>query len=161
MEKEFDAELKKIENRKATGLNEIPPEVWKTRKFDGILLWLYNTVHELNIKEKWTKSCTLCFPKKGDFRITKNYRGITLMTLATNVYNVLFLNCLQQEIEKILSKNQNSFQRNYSTISQILIIQWLIKGIQVKILKAKLLFIDFSKAFDSIHRGKIEQILLA
>ena len=29
--------LRKILNRKAAGLDEIPPEVWKTRKFDDIL----------------------------------------------------------------------------------------------------------------------------
>ena len=30
-----------------------------------------------------------------------------------------------------------------------------------KTLQATILFIDFTKAFDSIHRGKMEQILLA
>ena len=30
--------LKRIKNRKAAGLDEIPPEVWKTRQFDDILL---------------------------------------------------------------------------------------------------------------------------
>ena len=30
-----------------------------------------------------------------------------------------------------------------------------------KTLEATLLFIDFSKAFDSIHRGKMEHMLLA
>ena len=35
---ELDPVLRKIKNRKATGLNEIPTEVWETRKFDDILL---------------------------------------------------------------------------------------------------------------------------
>ena len=35
---ELYAALKKIKNRKAAGLNEISPEVWKTRKCDDILL---------------------------------------------------------------------------------------------------------------------------
>ena len=29
--------LRKIKNRKAAGLDEIPPEVWKTKQFDDIL----------------------------------------------------------------------------------------------------------------------------
>ena len=29
--------LRKIKNRKAAGLYEIPPEVWKTKEFDDIL----------------------------------------------------------------------------------------------------------------------------
>ena len=35
---ELDSVLRKIENRKAAGLDEIPPEVWKTRQFNKILL---------------------------------------------------------------------------------------------------------------------------
>ena len=31
---ELDSVLRKIKNRKAAGLDEIPPEVWKTRQFD-------------------------------------------------------------------------------------------------------------------------------
>ena len=38
--------LKKNESRKAAGLNEIPLELWKTRKFDSVFLWLYNTVYK-------------------------------------------------------------------------------------------------------------------
>ena len=30
--------INKIKNREAAGLDEIPPEVWKTKQFDGILL---------------------------------------------------------------------------------------------------------------------------
>ena len=36
----------------------------------------------------------------------------------------------------------------------------IVKGIRAKKLEATILF-DFAKAFDSIHRGKMEQILLA
>ena len=34
---ELDSVLKKDKNRKTAGLDEIPPEVWKTRQFDDIL----------------------------------------------------------------------------------------------------------------------------
>ena len=51
--------------------------------------------------------------------------------------------------------------RNRSTTSQILTIRTIPEGVRAKNLQATLLFVDFTKAFDSIHRGKIEQILLA
>ena len=35
---ELNSVLRKIKNRKAAGLDEIPPEVWKTRQFDDILV---------------------------------------------------------------------------------------------------------------------------
>ena len=50
---------------------------------------------------------------------------------------------------------------NRSTTSQILTIRRIIEGVQAKNLPATLLFVDFTKAFDSIHRGKMEQILIA
>ena len=40
-------------------------------------------------------------------------------------------------------------------------IRWILEGVRAKNLQATLLFVDFTKAFDSIHRGKIEQILQA
>ena len=33
-QEELDVVLTKIKNKKAAGLDEIPPEVWKTRKFN-------------------------------------------------------------------------------------------------------------------------------
>ena len=75
---ELDSVLRKIKNRKAAGLDEIPPEVWKTRQFDDILLRQCNAVYNQNRIERWMKGCILHFPKKDDLGLAKNYRGITL-----------------------------------------------------------------------------------
>ena len=64
-------------------------------------------------------------------------------------------------MDYILSKNQNGFRRNRSTTSQILTIRRILEGVREKHIQAKLLFVGFTKAFDSIHRGKMEQILQA
>ena len=37
-QEELNISLTKIKNRKAIGLNEIPPEVWKTRNFDDFII---------------------------------------------------------------------------------------------------------------------------
>ena len=110
--------------------------------------------------ERWTKGCILLFPKDGDLGIVKNFRGIILISMVAKVYNALLLNCIEPEIEKILTKNQNGFWRTRSTISQILTIHRIIGVCAIKPV-VTLLFIDFSKVFDSIHREKIEQILVA
>ena len=51
---ELDSVLRKIKNRKAAGLDEIPPEVWKTRQFDDILLRHCNAVYNQNPIDRWT-----------------------------------------------------------------------------------------------------------
>ena len=109
-----------------------------------------------NTIKKWKKGCISLFSKKGDRRITKNYRGITFTSTAAKVYNALLLNHSKPEIEKILGKNQNVFRINRFTISQIRTIHRITEGIDAKNLEATLLSVDFSKAFDSLLRGKMK-----
>ena len=107
------------------------------------------------------KGCIPPFPKKGDLGLAKNYRGITLTSIAAKIYNALLLNRIEPKIDNMLRKNQNGFQRNRSPTSQILTIRRILEGVRAKNLQATLIFVGFTKAFDSIHRGKMEQILLA
>ena len=107
------------------------------------------------------KGSILPFPKKGDLGLAKNYRGITLTSIAAKIYNALQRNRIEPKIDNILRKNQNGFQRNRSTTSQILTIRRILEGVRAKNLQSTILFVDFTKAFDSIHRGKMEQILPA
>ena len=118
-----------------------------------------NDIYNQNTIDRWTKGCILPFLKKGDLRIAKNYQGITLTSIVAKIYNVLLCNQIKPKIEKILRMNQNGLQRNRLT-SQILTIRWIL-GVHAKNLKVTLLLEDFSKALDSIHWGKMEQILLA
>ena len=148
----LDSVLRKIKNRKAAGLDEIPPEVWKTRQFDDILLRHCNAVYNQNPIDRRMKGCILPFPKKGDFGLAKNYRGITLTSIAAKIYNALLRNRIEPKIDHILRKNQNGFRRNRSMTSQILTIRRILESVRAKNLQATLLFVDFTKAFDSIHR---------
>ena len=159
-QEELDSVLRKIKNRKVTGLDEIPP-VWKTRQFDDILLRHCNAVYNPNPIDRWMKGYVLTFLKKGDRRLAKNYRGITVTSIAAKIYNVRLRNGIEPKIDNIFRKNQNGFRRNRSTTSQILTIRRILDGVRAKNLQATLLFVDFTKASDSIHRGKMEQILLA
>ena len=60
-----------MKNRKAAGLDEIPPDVWKTRQFDDILLRHCNAVYNQNTIDRWTKGLILPFPKIPDLGLSK------------------------------------------------------------------------------------------
>ena len=100
------------------------------------------------------------FPKKGYLGLAKNYRGITLTSIAAKIYNALQPNRIEPKIENILMNNQNGFRRKRSPTSQILPIRRILEGVRAKNIPATILFVDFTKAFTSIHRGKMEQIWL-
>ena len=106
------------------------------------------------------KGCIHPFPKKGNLVLAKNYQGITLTSIAAKIYNALLCNHIEPKIDHILKKKQNVFRRNRSTTSQILTTRRILEGVRAKNLQVTKFF-DFTKAFDSIHRGKMEQILLA
>ena len=72
-------------------------------------------------------------------------------------YNALLCNHIEPNI---LRKNHNGFWRNRSTTSQILTIRQILEGVCAKNLEATIFFVNFTKAFDSIQRGKMKQILL-
>ena len=119
-----------------------------------------NAVYNQNPIVRWMKGCILPLPKKGDLGLAKNYRSVTLTSVAAKIYNALLRNCVEPKIENILMKNLNGFRSNRSTASQIFdnpSNSWMCMR---KTLEATISFVDFTKSFDSIHRGKMEQILL-
>ena len=153
--------LRKIKNRKAAELDERLKEVWKTRKFDDLLLIFCNAVNKQNTKKSWIKVCVLPYPKKVDLGITKKLRNIIHSSIVAKVYDALLRNHIEPEIEKVLRKKQNGFWRKRFTKWQILTIRRIIDGSRATNLQATLLFVDFSKDFDFIHIEKMEEILLA
>ena len=99
-QEELVSVLRKIKNRKAAELDEILPEVWKTREFDDILLRHCNAVYNQHTINRWTKGSILPFPKKGDLGIAKKYRGVTLTSIAAKIYNALQCSRIEPKIEK-------------------------------------------------------------
>ena len=151
-QEELDSVLRKMKDRNAAELDEIPPEVCKTRKFDDILPRHCNGGYNQNPINKYTKGCILPLPKKGDLALAKNYRGITLTSIAAKVYIALRRNRIEPKIDSILRKNHNGFDRNRSTTSQIFTIRRILEDVHAKNLQATILFVVFTKAFDSIYR---------
>ena len=68
------------------------------------------------------------------------------------------INRIQPKIEAVLRSNQNSFSKNRSTVGQILTIRRITEEVRATDLEAVILFVDFSKAFDSANQGKMTEI---
>ena len=106
------------------------------------------------------KAVSFLSPRKVTSELPR-ITGVTLTSITAKIYNTLLLNRIEPEIEKIFWKNENDFRRNRSLTSKSLTIHRILEGVRAKDLEATLWFEDFSKAFDSIHRGRMGQIILA
>ena len=157
---ELSAVVKQLKSSKAFGPDNIPALLWKDPHFSTILLNLCNhTFSTLTPPKIWRTSQIIPVPKKGDLSLANNYRGISLMSIAAKIYNKLLLNRLIPVVEPILRKNQNGFRRGRSTLSQILCLRRLIEESNMSKIDLALVFVDFSKAFDSVDRSKMFEIL--
>ena len=147
---------------KAAGPDDIPPEVFKSCDFDEICLDFCNKALMENDKpDMWSYMNIIPVPKSGDLSNTNNYRGISLICIIAKIYNRLILNRIRSAIDPKLRYNQNGFRPNRTTVAQILALRRIIEGVKANNLPAIITFIDFKKAFDSIHRGKMLRILKA
>ena len=104
----------------------------------------------------------LCrYQRRGDLGITDNYRGISLTVTAAKIYKKILLDRIRPYMDPLLMENQNGFRSGRSTSSQILTLRRLMERKKGKQLPAVLTCVDFSKAFDSINRGKLMEIFKA
>ena len=81
--------------------------------------------------------------------------------MVAKVYNRMILNRIRPKLDPWLRINQNGFREKRTTTSQVLALRCIIKGVKRKHLPAVMTFIDFKKAFNSIHCGKLMKILRA
>ena len=159
---EYRRVKKSLQCGKAAGPDNIPPEVLKSCDFDEICLKFCNRALIENDKpDLWSYMNIIPVPKSGDLSNTNNYRGISLMCIIAKMYNRLILNRIRSVINPKLRRNQNGFRPNRTTVAQILALRRIIEGVKANHLPAIMTFIDFKKAFDSIHREKMIRILKA
>ena len=81
------------------------------------------------------------------------------ITIMAKTYNRMILNEIRPVLDPLLIQNQNEFRRKRKTVGQILAIRRILEGIKDKNLTTIFTFIDFKKAFDSIHRGNMAKVL--
>ena len=159
---EFRKVKSSLQLGKAAGPDDIPPEVFKSCNFDEICLKFCNaTLMENDKPDLWSLMNVIPVPKSGDLSNTNNYRGISLMCILAKIFNKMILNRIRTVINPRLRMNQNGFRPDRTTVAQILTLRRVIEEVKANNLPAIVSFIDFKKAFYSIHRAKMIRILKA
>lgn len=144
------------------GADGLRPEVLRRggRELDNLILELCNkALRDGNTPTQWSEMNIVPVPMSGPLNKVENYRGISMCPIITKILNKLILFRMRPAIEPILRKNQNGFRPERGTVAHILALRRILEGIRDKKLPATLVFVDFSKAFDSIDRDNMFAIL--
>ncbi|XP_072037323.1 uncharacterized protein [Amphiura filiformis] len=147
---------------KSSGEDGITPEVLKRCDLDDLVLGFCNdALLKERMPDQWSILNIIPIPKSGDLSQGGNYCGISLSSIVAKTFNRLILNRIRLKVDVLLRNNQNGFRVGRTTVSHILALRRILEGVKAKNLPAIITFIDFRKAFDTIHRGKMLQILRA
>ena len=154
--------IKSTKSGKAAGHDSVVVELLKTdlEERPKELTKLFNKVKEEGVAPKrWSKGLIVKVPKKGNLRECTNWRGITLLPVISKIFGRVLISRIKKGVDNILRKEQAGFRENRSTIEQIFTLRNIL--VQVNEWNATLYthFIDFEKAFDSIHRESLWNIM--
>uniref|UniRef100_H3B4N3 Reverse transcriptase domain-containing protein n=1 Tax=Latimeria chalumnae TaxID=7897 RepID=H3B4N3_LATCH len=160
-EREIVQAIKKIKNGKASDENKITVEMIKAGMDTSvtILTNLFNKVwKEEKIPEDWKHGIIVKLPKKGDLSDCNNWWDITLLSTPGKIFSRILLERMKISAEKTIREEQAGFRENRSCMDNI-----VIRNIAKQCLEwnttAYFNFIDFEKAFDSLHRESLWKIL--
>jgi len=120
---EFAAALRRLKQRKSSGLDSIFPE-FILHAESALKSWscdfLNSSMHQLKIPKTWRKAQVVAIPKPekplGD---TKSYHPIPLLCVPFKNLERLIYACVETIIDPLLPHEQVGFQHRKSTVEQV------------------------------------------
>ena len=150
--------LSQLDPNKASGPDNIHSWVLKScvLALTEPLTSLFSTsLVSSSIPKEWKFHKIIPVPKKGDLSDVKNYRPISLLSCLSKVLERIIYDQILPFIRPKLSPKQYGFLKNRSCLSQLLIsYSDILNSIENKNC-ADTIYLDFSKAFDSVPHQEL------
>ena len=159
---EVEIAIEKLKKNKSPGIDQIPAELIQ----DGenlLLTEIYKLVLAIWKKEmlpvQWKESIIVPIYKKGEKTNCSSYRGISLLLTSYKILSNITLGRLTPYVDEIIGDHQLGFRRNRSIIDQIFCIRQILEKKWEYDGTVHQLFIDLKKAYDSVKREVLYNIL--
>jgi hypothetical protein len=152
-----------LKSYKSPGTDQIPAELIKAggetlySEIQRLICCIWN---KEELPQMWKESIIVPIYKQGDKTDCNNYRGISLLSTAYRILFNILLARLTPNVNEIFGDHQCGFRRNRSTMDQIFYIRQILEKKWEYNGTVHQLFIDFKKAYDSIKRQVLYNILL-
>ena len=145
--------LDHLDENKATGPDDISGRILKecARELTPSITKLCNISLSLGIfPQSWKLANIVPVYKKGDRDLCDNYRPISLLSVISKVLERAVVNNIYNTVLPKLSLLQHGFLRGRSTVTQLLSVFHEVNLNLDSSGQTDIIFLDFSKAFDSV-----------
>jgi exonuclease III len=146
---------------KAAGPDGIPAEVLRIPTVAREVVRVMNDVlRGQPAPSEWTTAHIIGIPKKPGTARLEDHRGISMMSCVAKLFNKVLLTRIQPVLDPFLRREQNGFRPHRGTTTHILALRRVLEEARLHKTSLVCVFVDFRKAFDSISRGALAEILL-
>ena len=153
-----------LKNNKAAGPDGLPGEIFKYGGY-AVTRCLYKLILEIwdaeILPQQWIDpNIVTIYKRKGDKSDCSNYRGISLLSVAGKILaRILLSRLLDSVADVVLPESQCGFRRDRSTIDMIFVARLLQEKCREQHKDLYLAFIDLTKAFDTVNREILWNVL--
>ncbi|KAI8515774.1 hypothetical protein Bbelb_065870 [Branchiostoma belcheri] len=152
--------LRTVNGRKAAGPDNIPPWVLKLfhEELAPVLCEVFNScVQHCTFPLQWKQALVSAVPKKPRPNFPTDYRQISVVSCVGKVYEGLLRDLLLQDTANTLLQSQHGFLPKRSTVTALIHIlqSWHEALNSNPKLDIHAVFVDFSRAFDTINHGQL------
>jgi hypothetical protein len=160
---EVEMAIEKLKRQKSPGTDHIPAELIKARgriirsESHKFIISIWN---KEELPEEWKESIIGPIYKKGDKTDCRNYRRISLLSTTYKILSNILLPRLTPYTEESIGDHQFGFRRNRSTTDHIFSIRQILEKKWEYNEAVHQLLLDFKKAYDSVRREVLCNILI-
>ena len=161
-EEEIICSMKAMKSGKAGGKDGVTADMLKAElnKAPKLLLKTYSSIWDSEVSpSSWETGLVVKLPKKGDLSYCGNWRGITLLSLTSKVFSRIIFRRLLETVKELLRPEQAGFLPGRSCSEHIFILRQILEQSNEWNDTIYANFVDFEKAFDSLHRDSLWKIL--
>ena len=157
---EVEHEISKVDVGKSSGIEFVNSKTLKIA-FTSLsvqLTHIFNcSIRASKFPTFWAHGSITPIPKDGDLKLVGNWRPISLVPLPGKIMEHLVHRRLLESIQdaNVLAKHQYGFVPGRSTAQAVFRLYTDLSGAVNNGDISSVLFVDFSKAFDSIHHGRL------
>ena len=146
--------LNKLDVHKAYGTDNLSPHILKqcaSQLSPSLAILFTLSMKTGKVPSQWKAPHVVPIFKKGDKGNIENYRPVSLLSCVSKIMERCIFNHMYPIVEPSLSKAQHGFMRNKSCTTHLLDMYHAIGSVLDASGQTELIYLDFSKAFDSVN----------